>query len=217
MCFLSGRWRNSLNIVWKASCFKRLQVKKNWGGTVHYELHTICWMSLYIQNMCTVMVWFLRPQRLRVSKETTQEVSEAPRTWEEDRENYDRTQNLFKTARFLDLSILVYPKKNRFWEMDVLPTSGEMVGSQLLSWVWEPTSLRLCLEWMIEKLNLAQHAHKEGHQTGRNEASTENWHQQGAEEITIILDTRLTLCKKGTWIKVTHFSKIYTITKVSWP
>jgi hypothetical protein len=75
--------------------------------------------------------------------------------------------------------------------------------------------LRLCLECMIEKLNLTQHAHK-GHQTGRNEATIDKWHQEWAEEITIILDTRFILCKKGMWIKVTHFSKIYTIKKVSW-
>jgi len=74
-----------------------------------------------------------------------------------------------------------------------------------------------CLEWMIEKLTLAQHAHKEGHQTRWNEASIENWYQQRVEEITIILDTCFTLCKKGTWIKGAYISKIYTITKVSWP
>jgi len=38
-----------------------------------------------------------------------------------------------------------------------------------------PSSLRMCLEWMIEKLNLAQNALKEVHQTGWNEASIENW------------------------------------------
>jgi hypothetical protein len=32
--------------------------KKNGGGggTVHYEIYTICRMTLHIQNMCTVMV-----------------------------------------------------------------------------------------------------------------------------------------------------------------
>jgi len=54
-------------------------------------------------------------------------------------------KNLFKNARFLDLSILLYSKNNRFWEIDHLPTLGEMVGSQLLGRVCK-TSLRLCLE-----------------------------------------------------------------------
>jgi hypothetical protein len=62
-----------------------------------------------------------------VYENTAQGESEAPRSVE-DTEHYERTQNLFKIARFLDLSILVYSTGNRFWELDPFPPSGEMVG-----------------------------------------------------------------------------------------
>jgi hypothetical protein len=176
---------DSLNITWKVSCFKWLRVKQRLtSNCLFWAVHCVLYVIIHTKHSkCTVMVWFLdRSQRLMVSEGIAQGVSGAPRSWE-DGENYDRTQNLFKIARFLDLSILVYFKR---------AGSGNCIHSQPQVKWWASTtqlSLRTCI---IETVP-GTYARKTEPGTAclwrrpsdRLEWSQHsvNWHQQQAEKI----------------------------------